>query len=108
MDELAYNTQVAQVFRRLLKALDVADPDVLECDSTGDMLTIVATASKERVVINTQRAVHQIWVAGNGSGVHFDFDGPSGQWKDDKRRGLELFAWVATCVRAASGFSATF
>ena len=100
LDEATYNRLVADVFKRLLKVLDAADPDSLEADSTGDMVTVTGRTG-QKVVINTQRAVHQLWVAGNGSGVHFSWDGA--KWLDDKGKGLELYAWIARCAEAASG-----
>ena len=102
LDESTYQTQVSQAFKRLVKACDAADPDVLEADSTGDMVTITATKSGEKVIVNTQRAVKQIWVAGRGAGIHFSLEA-DGQWRDDKGKGLELHAWVKECVQAASG-----
>ena len=68
------------------------------------MVTITATKTGEKIVINTQRAVKQIWVAGKGAGLHFSF-GSAGQWLDDKGKGVELLAWVAECVAAATGQS---
>ena len=103
LDEAAFNTRVAEVFKRLLKGLDAVDPDALDADSTGDMLTVTGNKSGQKVVINTQRAVSQLWVAGNGAGIHFNFDPVAAQWLDDKGKGLELFAWVSQCVEAASG-----
>ncbi len=102
MDEAAYTVAVGQLFKALVKAADAADPDVLECDATQDMVTLTATRSGEKVVVNTQRAVRQIWVAGKGEGVHFS-RGPDGRWLDDKGKGLELVGWVVACVEAASG-----
>ena len=103
LDEPAYNSLVAEVFKRLLKGLDALDPDALDADSTGDMVTITGSKSGQKVVINTQRAVWQLWVAGKGQGIHFNFDLATTQWVDDKGKGLELYAWVAECVEAASG-----
>ena len=73
-----------------------------EAESTGDMLTLTS-ASREKCVINTQRAVRQIWVAGKGQGIHFSYDDATGTWRDDKGKGLELFSFVADVVRAISG-----
>jgi CyaY protein len=106
VDEKLYSTLVAAMFKRMLKALDEADPDALDADSTGDMVTITGGKSGQKVVVNTQRAVHQIWVAGKSQGIHFSYDGA--KWLDDKGKGLELFAWVAECVEAASGVKVTF
>lgn len=102
LNESTYDAMVAGVFKRLLAAVDQADPDLLDADSTGDMVTLTARGG-EKVVVNTQRAVRQIWVAGKAQGIHFSFDAGERSWKDDKGKGLELFAWVAECVRATSG-----
>jgi len=102
MDEALYNQRVAAVFKRMLAAADELDPDVLEAESTGDMLTLTAR-SREKCIVNTQRAVRQIWVAGKSQGIHFSYDEASGTWKDDKGKGLELFAFVADVVRELTG-----
>ena len=103
MDDAAYSALVSAAFKRLLTALDRVDPDLVEADSTGDMVTITVPKSGEKVVVNTQRAVQQVWVAGRGQGIHFSFDHTQGLWLDDKQKGLELFGWVRTCVEQASG-----
>lgn len=102
--DAAYSASVTSFFKRLVTAVDANDPDLVECDSTGDMVTITAPKSGTKVIVNTQRAVSQIWVAGKGEGVHFSRNA-DGQWFDDKGKGLELGAWVAECVRDASGVS---
>ncbi|MCE9667827.1 iron donor protein CyaY [Myxococcus stipitatus] len=101
MDEARYNQLVASVFKKMLAAADSIDPDILEAESTGDMLTLTAR-SREKCIVNTQRAVRQMWVAGKGQGIHFDYDEATGTWKDDKGRGLELYAFVADVVRDIS------
>lgn len=102
IDEARYNQLVAAVFKRLLAAADAIDPDLLEADSTGDMVTLTAR-SREKCIVNTQRAVRQIWVAGKSQGIHFSHDEATGTWKDDKGKGLELFSFVADVVKDISG-----
>ena len=102
MDESLYNQRVSQVFKKLLAAVDAVDPDVLEADSTGDMVTLTSSRG-EKCVINTQRAVRQIWVAGKSQGIHFTFDEASGTWRDDKGKGLELLGFITEVVREISG-----
>jgi CyaY protein len=106
MDETRYNQLVAASFATLLRALDKVDPDVLDADSTGDMVTVTSAAG-QKVVVNTQRATRQIWVAGKGLGVHFSF-APDGQWMDDKGKGMELFSFVADAVEAMAGVRLEF
>jgi CyaY protein len=102
MDEVRYNQLVASAFRRIVAAADAIDPDLLEADSTGDMVTLTSR-TREKCIVNTQRAVRQIWVAGKSQGIHFSYDEASGTWKDDKGRGLELFAFVADVVNDLTG-----
>jgi CyaY protein len=102
MDEARYNQLISAAFKRIIAAADELDPDVLEADSTGDMVTLTAR-SREKCIVNTQRAVRQVWVAGKSQGIHFSYDEASGTWKDDKGRGLELFAFVADVVRELTG-----
>ncbi len=102
LEESRYNQLVSAAFKKLLAAADLVDPDVLEADSTGDMVTLTS-ASGEKCVVNTQRAVRQIWVAGKSQGIHFSFDEASGTWRDDKGKGLELYAFVASVVKEISG-----
>ena len=102
MDEARYNQLASAAFKRILAAADAIDPDILEAESTGDMLTLTAR-SREKCIVNTQRAVRQIWVAGKGQGIHFSYDEASGTWKDDKSKGLELFSFVADVVRELTG-----
>ncbi len=102
MDEASYNQLISAAFKRIIAAADGLDPDVLEAESTGDMVTLT-TASREKCIVNTQRAVRQIWVAGRGQGIHFSYDPASGTWRDDKGKGLELFRFVADVVRDLTG-----
>ncbi|XXF80082.1 iron donor protein CyaY [Myxococcaceae bacterium GXIMD 01537] len=102
MDEARYSQLTSAAFKRILAAADTLDPDLLEADSTGDMVTLTSR-TREKCVINTQRAVRQVWVAGKSQGIHFSYDEASGTWKDDKGRGLELFSFVADVVRELTG-----
>ena len=106
LDESLYSNLVATVFKKIVAAADQLDPDLVECDSTGDMVTFTAPKTAQKVVINTQRAVRQIWVAGKSQGIHFSYDGT--KWLDDKNKGIELYAWISECVDAMSGAALTF
>jgi CyaY protein len=66
------------------------------------MVTVTSMKTQEKVIVNTQRAVRQIWVAGKGQGLHFSL-APDGRWLDDKGQGQELLAWVKECVSTATG-----
>ena len=102
MDEAAYNQRVVTAFKRILAAADAVDPDVLEADGTGDMVTLTA-AGGAKCIVNTQRAVHQVWVAAQSQGIHFSWDDATGTWRDDKGKGYELFAFVRAAVKELCG-----
>jgi CyaY protein len=105
--DAAWAASVAVAFKRLVAAADAIDPDELECDATADMVTMTAPKTGKKVIITTQRAVSQIWVAGNGSGIHFSCT-PDGRWLDDKGKGIELHQWVSDCVYDAAGLTLSF
>ena len=65
MDEASYNQLVSAAFKRIMAAADALDPDDLEAESTGDMVTMT-TPSREKWIGNTQRAVINVVMAGTG------------------------------------------
>jgi frataxin-like iron-binding protein CyaY len=54
-------------------------------------------------VINTQRPVRQLWLAGAKRAWHFDWHEETQRWIDDKGTGDELFAVIRTIVRDTIG-----
>ena len=102
MDPQAYDQKVSALFKQLIAAADAVDPDVLEADGTGEMVTFTA-AGGQKVIVNTQRAVWQVWVAAGSQGVHFSWDEQARAWKDDKGKGYELLAFIWESVRQVSG-----
>jgi CyaY protein len=101
MDESAYDKLVGRTFRRLEDALADVDPDVVELTATGDMLTL-QFASGVRCILNTQRAVRQLWLAARASAWHFSYDAAGDAWLDDKGRG-DLWTILRGTVKELSG-----
>src|SRR5262245_18847248 len=101
MDESSYEKLVARAFRRVEDALAEVDPDVVELTATGDMLTL-QFASGVKCILNTQRAVRQLWLAARASAWHFSFDAASETWLDDKGRG-DLWSILGATVKELSG-----
>jgi CyaY protein len=89
--------QVADAqLRRLERALSSFDPDELEAELAGDILTITL-GDGTRIVINRHRAARQIWMAALRQAWHFDPVRETGLWQTG--RGEEL---VATLERILS------
>ena len=99
MDERAYRQAVEQTFRRIERAFDDVDPDLVEASRTGDVLTL-AFADGARCVISPQPPLRQIWVAARASAWHFAADAAGG-WREPG--GQTLGAWLAALVREAAG-----
>jgi CyaY protein len=101
MDESHYEQLAADTFRRVLDLFEGVDPDDADVETTGDVVRIVLRGGG-RIVLNTQRPVRQLWLAGGQSAWHFSYDEASACWLDDKGRG-ELFEVLARLTREALG-----
>ena len=101
MDELLYERLASTAFKRVIDLFEDIDPDDADVESSGDVVRI-ELAGGRRVVLNTQRPVRQIWLAGGQAAWHFGYDAESERWLDDKGRG-ELFEVLRRIVREMSG-----
>lgn len=101
LDEQTYDKLFSTLFRSLDDALADADPDVLEVMRTGDMITMTL-ASGKKCILNTQRAVRQLWLAARAEAWHFDWHPEAAAWLDDKGRG-ELKTILRGIVRDEAG-----
>jgi CyaY protein len=106
LDEPSYVHMADAAFRRIERALDAVDPDDVDCELAGDVLTLTFK-SGAKCVINTQRPTRQIWLAASARAWHFSWDEAKGEWRDDKGQGVELFAKVAEIVKASAGIDVT-
>lgn len=104
-DEAEYFRHAEAAFKRIDLALGDLDVDVVDCERSGDVITITFAGGK-RCVVNTQRPTRQIWVAASARGWHFRFEG--GAWVDEKDASVELFATLAGIVREHVRLDVTF
>ena len=70
----------------------------------GGMVTLVF-ANQSQVVINLQKPLHEIWLASQRGGFHYQFDGK--QWLDTKGQG-EFFASLSRLASEQAGCSLHF
>jgi CyaY protein len=99
MDERAYERLAADTFKQVIDLFQDVDPEDADVESAGDVIRIDLRGG-QRIVLNTQRPVRQLWLAGGQSAWHFSHDGH--HWLDDKGRG-ELFGILRTLVRTGAG-----
>jgi CyaY protein len=108
MDDRAYQHLADAAFRRIEDALKDVDPDRVDCERAGDVVTLTFSGGK-KCVLNTQRPTQQIWLAAFARAWHFAWDEPSHAWLDDKGRTnddgspIDLFGALTRIVREASG-----
>jgi CyaY protein len=102
MDDKRYRTLAADTLRQVIDLFDDFDVDLADVESAGDVVTITLRGGG-KVVVNTQGAVQQIWLAGGGRGWHFTWDDASTRWVHDKGSGDHLFGVLDRLVRDATG-----
>jgi CyaY protein len=102
MDDAAYQKLADATFHRIMDLFEDVDPDVVDCEHAGDVVTLTF-ASGQRCIVNTQRPTHQIWLAAVDRAWHFSYDQASSQWLDDKGQGVELFGQIRRVVKDLAG-----
>ena len=107
MDESTYLKLADQAFRAIGDAFESVDPDLVDCEWAGDVVTLTLRGGR-RCVVNTQRPVRQIWLAANARGWHFSWDESTRRWLDDKGQKDDLFATIAGIVKDAVGVDVAF
>jgi CyaY protein len=98
MTESEFNERADAVLRQVEQAVDAVDSGI-DCSRSGSVLTLELD-NDTKVIVNTQAAMCQIWVAARSGGYHFGYH--TGQWRDT-RDGTELFAALSRIISAQGG-----
>ena len=77
---------------------DATDADI-DNQRVGGMITIVFRNGSQ-LIINTQKPLHELWLAARSGGYHFRHDGAA--WVDTKT-GAELFTQLTREASAQAG-----
>lgn len=107
IDEQRYQHLADAAYRRIGDAFEDIDPEVVDCEIAGDVVTLTFKGNK-RAIVNTQRPTRQIWLAAGARAWHFTYDEKNDRWMDDKGQGNELFATIALIVKEMGGVSVSF
>ena len=107
MDESTYQKLADDTFRAIGDAFEDVDPELVDCESAGDVVTLTLRGGR-RCVVNTQRPVRQIWLAANARAWHFSWDEPTRSWLDDKGRGEDLYSTLVRLVKEGAGVDVVF
>ena len=98
IEEKTYRQMVDDVFDRIDAAFEEVDPDLAESNLSQGTLTVVFQG-KLRFIVSPQTPVRQIWAAFKDRAWHFDHHPESGQWLDDRGRGVDLYGLVEELTR---------
>jgi len=79
MENKEYLKRVEELFQKVEDKLDEYEDDI-DYDPTPDKLMLNFERSGKKVVINTQRAIKEIWLAGNSRAWHFQFISDQDIW----------------------------
>jgi CyaY protein len=101
MDESSYERLASDTFKRVLDLFEDVDAQDADVEAAGDVIRI-DLRDGSRIVLNTQRPVRQLWLAGGQRAWHFSYDAPSARWLDDKGH-RELFEVLREITGDAPG-----
>jgi CyaY protein len=93
--ELALDTIEAK-----LDAFNDDDIVDVECKRSGNVLEIEFIDNGSKIIVNSQAAMHELWVAARAGGFHYKQ--VDGLWRNT-RDGSELFAALSALVSAQGG-----
>ena len=79
METKEYRNQIEKLFRAVENRLDQLEEEV-DYDRTSDTLETTVEVNGLKIVISTQRAIQEIWLAGNSRGWHFQYDEGHARW----------------------------
>jgi len=77
-DDKSYHAACAALFAAIEERLDDSDADY---DNNGNVLEIT-TESGEKIIINKQAPMREVWLAERGGGRHYRL--ADGVWQDTK------------------------
>ncbi|HWT72448.1 MAG TPA: iron donor protein CyaY [Oxalicibacterium sp.] len=105
MTESEFLTRAETVLARIEAALEALtnDGDIdVECSRSGNVLEIEFVDNGTKIIVNSQAAMQELWVAAKSGGFHFRADGE--RWLNT-RDGSELFSALSQMVSAQGGVS---
>ncbi|MBJ7310273.1 iron donor protein CyaY [Rugamonas sp. CCM 8940] len=103
MGESEFLAQAEATLSRIEAALDrLNDQDLLdvECSRSGNVLEIEFIDNGSKIIVNSQAAMRELWVAAKSGGFHYRQQ--DGVWRNT-RDGSELFAALSALVSAQGG-----
>jgi len=99
MDESEFIRLAEQTLQELDRRIEASGVDA-DCEFKGRGVLEIEFGDRSRIIVNSQAAVREIWVASKSGGYHFRSNGA--RWVNT-RDGGELFAALSAYVSRQSG-----
>ena len=106
MENKEYFARVSELFERVEEKLDEFEDDI-DYDPSPDKLMVNFEKSGKKIVINTQHAIKEIWLAGNSRGWHFQFQQEKEIWFANAEQ-EEFYQCLANLLSENLGQSVSF
>jgi CyaY protein len=74
----------------------------VECSRSGNVLEIEFIDNGSKIIVNSQAAMQELWVAAKSGGFHYRHDSDRGRWINT-RDGSELFAGLSAMISEQAG-----
>ena len=106
MGDSGVSATFAARVERLLSSIDAAfdamsDEHDIDVERSGTVMTITFESGR-RMVINSQEANGEVWLAAKSGGFHYRWDDARGAWVDT-RAGDDFESRLAALVREETG-----
>ena len=107
MGEQSFSDRVDAALARIETGIEaIADDAEIDPIRAGNVLTL-GFENGHRIVVNSQAAASELWVAARSGGFHFRWDERRATWVDT-RAGTELFTALAQLVEIETGSPVSF
>ena len=101
MDESEFMRLAEHTLQQLDRRIEASGIDA-DCEFKGTGVLEIEFGDGSKIIVNSQAAAQEIWVAAKSGGFHFRGEG--GRWVNT-RDGTELFAALSACVSQQAGIS---
>jgi len=99
MDESEFLRMAELTLREIDRRIEASGIDA-DCEFKGTGVLEIEFADGSKIIVNSQAAAREIWVAAKSGGYHFRGDG--GRWVNT-RDGTELFAALSVYASQQAG-----
>jgi CyaY protein len=101
MNESEFIRLAEQALQEIDRRIEASGVDV-DCRFKGTGVLEIEFDDGSKIIVNSQAAAREIWVAAKSGGYHFRGDG--GRWVNT-RDGADLFTALSACVSQQAGES---